>query len=388
MLGMATVVTAEVLYSPEKIVREPMLVLEDGVIDTLRSRDSGDLPATAEHLDFPGCTLVPALFDIHMHGARGHDVMEGTPAALDAIAGFLATHGVGSFLPTTMTAPLDSMLHALEGIGKLIDKKSHGARPLGIHAEGPFLSHPKRGAHPSDLLLPPSVKVFDRMWQASGGHIKVMTLAPELPMAAELTAHATALGVRVSIGHSDSGSTVANNVIAAGARSATHTFNAMRSLDHRHPGVLGVVLTTDDLFAEIICDGVHVDPAMVKLFWKAKGPERGILVTDAMSATGMPDGTYRLGDLPVVVANGKCMYQGVLAGSVLTLDLAVKNFREFTGANWQQTIALATRNPAKMTGLDDKTGSLEEGRRADIVVLSPEGKIVATLINGQAAYRA
>jgi N-acetylglucosamine-6-phosphate deacetylase len=385
---MATVVTAEVLYSPEKMVREPMLILEDGVIDTIRSRDSGELPSTAEHLDFPGCTLVPALFDIHMHGAKGHDVMEATPTALDAITSFLVTRGVGSFLPTTMTAPLDSMLHSLEGLGKLIDKKSHGARPLGIHAEGPFLSHSKRGAHPSDLLLPPSVKVFDRMWQASGGHIKVMTLAPELPTAAELTAHATALGVRVSIGHTDSGSTVANSVIAAGARSATHTFNAMRPLDHRHPGVLGVVLTTDDLFAEIICDGVHVDPAMVKLFWRAKGPDRAILMTDAMSATGMPDGTYRLGDLPVVVANGKCMYQGVLAGSVLTLDIAVRNFHEFTGAPWQQAIALATRNPARMTGLDHKTGSLEEGRWADIVVLSPDGKIIATLMNGRVAWRA
>jgi N-acetylglucosamine-6-phosphate deacetylase len=287
-----------------------------------------------------------------------------------------------------MTAPLDSMLHSLEGLGKLVDKKPHGARLLGIHAEGPFLSHPKRGAHPSDLLLPPSVKVFDRMWQASGGHIKVMTIAPELPSAAELTAHATALGVRVSIGHTDSGSTVANSVIAAGARSATHTFNAMRPLDHRHPGVLGVVLTTDDLFAEIICDGVHVDPAMVKLFWRAKGPDRAILMTDAMSATGMPDGTYRLGDLPVVVANGKCMYQGVLAGSVLTLDIAVRNFHEFTGAGWQQAIALATRNPARMTGLDHKTGSLEEGRWADIVVLSPDGKIIATLMNGRVAWRA
>jgi N-acetylglucosamine-6-phosphate deacetylase len=388
MCAMATVLTAEVLLSPEKLVREPMLILEDGVIDSIRTRDSDYLPAAAEHLDFPNCTLVPAFFDIHLHGAKGHDVMEASPTAFSAIGDFLVTHGVGAFLPTTISEPLDAMLHSLEGMAKLIDKKTHGARPLGIHLEGPFLSHPKRGAHPSDWLLPPSVKVFDRLWQASGGHVRILTLAPELPSAAELTAHATALGVRVSIGHSDSGSSAAREVVAAGARSATHTFNAMRPLDHRHPGVLGVVLTNDNLYAEIICDGIHVDPAVVDLFWKAKGPDRAILVTDAMSATGMPDGTYKLGELKVVVSAGKCMYEGVLAGSVLTLDRAVRNFREFTGAEWSQAIALASRNPARMTGLDHRIGSLEEGRWADIIVLSPEGQIVATLLSGRVAYRA
>ena len=385
---MATVLTAELLLSPEKLLREPMLVLEDGVIDSIRTRESDAIPSSAEHLDFPGCTLIPALFDIHMHGAMGHDVMEATPEALTAIGHFLASHGVGAFLPTTMSVPLDATLHSLEGLAKFIDKKVHGARPLGIHLEGPFLSHAKRGAHPSNWLLPPSVKVFDRLWQAAQGHIRILTLAPELPSAEELTAHASALGVRVSIGHSDSGSVAARKAIAAGARSATHTFNAMRALDHRNPGILGVVLTSDELYAEIICDGVHVDPAIVDLFWKAKGPHRAILVTDAMSATGMPDGTYRLGELPVVVENGRCLYEGVLAGSVLTLDRAVRNFREFTGAEWSKVIALASRNPARMTGLDQKIGSLEEGRWADIVVLSPEGQIVATLLSGRIAYRA
>jgi N-acetylglucosamine-6-phosphate deacetylase len=388
MLPMATVLTAELMLGSEKLVRDPLLILEDGVIDSIRTRDSAFIPTAAEHLDFPGCTLVPALFDIHMHGARGHDVMEGTQTAFTVIGDFLVTRGVGAFLPTTMSAPIDTLLRSLEGIAKLIDKKTHGARALGIHLEGPFLSHPKRGAHPSDYLLPPSVKVFDKLWQAAQGHIKVMTLAPELNAAAELAEHATKLGVRISIGHSDSGSVEANAVIAAGARSATHTFNAMRPLDHRHPGILGVVLTTDQLYAEIICDGIHVDPAVVKLFWKAKGPDRAILVTDAMSATGMPDGTYKLGELSVIVQNGKCLYEGVLAGSVLTLDRAVRNFREFTGAEWSQVIPLASRNPARMTGFDDRIGSLQEGRYADIIVLSPEGQIVATLMNGRVAYRA
>src|SRR5664279_1710989 len=140
MLAMATVLTAEALLTPEKLVRDPMLILEDGVIDAIRTRDSDYLPAAAEHLDYPGCTLFPALFDIHMHGAKGHDVMEATPAAFDAIGNFLITHGVGAFLPTTMSGSLDAMLRSIEGIAKLIDeKKPHGARPMGIHLEGPFL---------------------------------------------------------------------------------------------------------------------------------------------------------------------------------------------------------------------------------------------------------
>ena len=202
-----------------------------------------------------------------------------------------------------------------------------------------------------------------------------MTLAPELPGAVELAAHAVAKGVRVSVGHSNATAAETRAVIAAGATSATHTFNAMRPLDHREPGILGTVLTTDSLYAELICDGVHTEPEIVRLWWRAKGPERAILVTDAMSATGMPDGEYQLGGFPVQVANGRAMANGVLAGSVLTLDRALTNFLEFTGATIEDGLRLLTANPAAMTGLGDKAGSVSPGMPASFIALDAAGKL-------------
>jgi N-acetylglucosamine-6-phosphate deacetylase len=222
------------------------------------------------------------------------------------------------------------------------------------------------------------------MWQAAEGNIRVMTIAPELPGADETIAHATKLGVRVSLGHSDADTNAARRGVLAGAVTATHTFNAMRRFDHRDAGLLGEVLTNDNLFAEIICDGLHVDPAIVRLFWKAKGPERALLVTDAMAGTGMPDGTYWLGELEVRVKNGRCIIgEDTLAGSTLTLDRAVRNFAEFAGASLAEAVALATRNPARMTGLEAEIGTLAPGRSADIAVLSAKSEVVETFLRGE-----
>jgi N-acetylglucosamine-6-phosphate deacetylase len=381
---MCTVVTASLLISPEEILLEPVLLIEDGLIAAIGTREDIEIPSRARHLDFPGATLAPSFFDIHIHGAAGHDVMEATQESLSAVGEFLLSRGVGSFFPTTVTAPLDMILRSLEGLAKLIASGRYtGARPLGIHLEGPFLSHTKRGVHPPEHLLPPSVKVFDRMWQASEGRIRLLTVAPELKGADEFIAHAVSLGVRVSLGHSDADTSAARAGVAAGATSATHTFNAMRALDHRNPGILGVALTEESLFAEIICDGIHVDPSLVNLYWKAKGPERAILVTDAMSAAGMPDGTYTLGGFPVDVSKGKATSNGVLAGSILTLDQAIRNFAQFTGAPLAQVAALAARNPARMTGLDREVGILATGRRADIAVLDAQGMVQATILKGE-----
>src|SRR6202042_235798 len=184
--------------------------------------------------------------------------------------------------------------------------------------------------------------------------VRLITIAPELPGAVELVAHATSRGVRVSLGHSNAVVAETRAAIAAGAVSATHTFNAMRALDHQEPGILGIVLTTDELYSELICDGIHSKPEIVRLWWRCKGPERAILVTDAMSAAGMPDGEYQLGGFAVQVANGKAMARGVLAGSVLTLDRALANFLAFTGAPLEQALRLLTANPAAMTGLVDE----------------------------------
>jgi N-acetylglucosamine-6-phosphate deacetylase len=379
---MRTVLTAKRLLTPTEILVDPVVAIEDGAIASLASRSGAELPP-GRHVDFPECTLIPALFDVHIHGSGGHDVMEATDAALGHIGAFLARRGVGSYFATTVTAPLDFLLRSLSGLAKLMLKPIEGARSLGIHLEGPFLSPHKRGAHAEGQLLPPSIALFDRLWQAAEGNIRLMTIAPELPGAEETIAYAAKLGVRISLGHSNADTAAAQRGVRAGGVTATHTFNAMRPFDHRDPGLLGEVLTNDALFAELICDGLHVDPAAVRLWWKAKGAERAMLVTDAMAGAGMPDGPYRLGELDVRVENGRCVIgENTLAGSTLSLDRAVRNFMEFTGASLGEAVALATRNPARMTGLDGGVGALAAGRSADIAVLSANNAVVETFLRG------
>lgn len=384
MLSTRTVVTAKRLFDGTESIDDPVLVIEDGRIASISTREASDQPAGAHVLQFPGATLAPSFLDIHIHGAAGHDVMEATPEALAAVSGFLASRGTGSFLATTVTAPLDATLRAVGGLAKLVGHPGNEqtARLLGIHLEGPFLSREKRGVQPAEHLLPPSIATFDSLFDASQGHIRLMTLAPELPGAAELTAHATKRGVRVSLGHSNATAAETRAAIAAGAVSATHTFNAMRALDHREPGILGTVLSDDSLYSEFICDGVHSQPEIAKLWWRAKGPELAILVTDSMSATGMPDGEYQLGGIAVQVAHGRAIRDGVLAGSVLTLDRALENFLAFTGASIDQGLRLITTNPARLLGLDNQVSCLAAGLPASLVAVTEEGKLMASLVNG------
>jgi N-acetylglucosamine-6-phosphate deacetylase len=380
---MTSTITARQLLRGNQIVEYPRITVDDGHITCIESRASA-----ASDDSFPGAILVPAYVNIHVHGAVGHDVMEGTAEALQAVGASLASHGVGGYYPTTVTSSIEETLRALDMIAGVIESgpPAVSAVPLGIHLEGPFLSEAKRGVHTAALLQQPSIPLFDRFWQAARGHIRIMTIAPELPTALELTRHASSLGVVCSLGHSNASLGEAEAGFVAGAHSATHTFNAMRSLDHRDPGIAAYVLDNDALFAELICDGIHVDPAMVRLFYKAKGAEKGILITDGMSATGMPDGRYKLGGLDVDVANGRCTSAGspgVLAGSVLTMDRAVRNFSAFTGASLAVSAQMAGSNPAALMGLDDQWGLLGEGREANFVALSAEGRILESFRAGR-----
>ncbi|MGH9517472.1 MAG: N-acetylglucosamine-6-phosphate deacetylase, partial [Terriglobales bacterium] len=297
---------------------------------------------------------------------------------------FLAQHGVTSYFPATVTASQDATLSALEQLAARIEAAEKddmtGARPLGIHLEGPFLSHARRGVHPPGDLVEPSVAAFDKLWQAARGHVRMLTIAPELNGAEEVIAEATRRGVCVSIGHSDATLDQARSGVKAGARHATHTFNAMRPLDHRAPGILGEVLTNNQLSADVIADGIHVDPTVVDLLFRAKGMEKFVLITDAISATGMPDGRYMLGTLEVELKDGRCTRDGNLAGSALTMDRAVRNVMKFAGLDLQQAVRAASLNPAKAVGI--KKGTIEAGADADFVVLTPSGEVRATVIKG------
>jgi N-acetylglucosamine-6-phosphate deacetylase len=382
---MKTAITAGTLFTPLERIDFPLVLIDEGKIMAVNSRIETELPCDAHHLDYPDLVLAPGLIDIHIHGGSGRDVMEADDAALAAIETGMAKHGVTSYLPTTVTAPEDRILRALEHLGATISQNgsTRRSRPIGIHLEGPFISHAKRGVHPPENLVPPSKEIFKKYWDASSGTIRMMTIAPELPGATETIREAKQVNVHSSIGHSDATYSQALEGIHAGADHATHTFNAMRPLDHREPGILGAALTDDRLTADLIADGVHVDPSIVKLFLQAKGPERAILITDAISATGMPDGTYKLGSFDVEVRGDRCEYQGRLAGSVLTLDRAVRNVMSFAGWKLQETIRLATFNPARLLGITGQKGVIAPGCDADLVLLSPEGHVVQTIIAGE-----
>jgi N-acetylglucosamine-6-phosphate deacetylase len=384
--GLATALLAKELITPLQTICNAALLIDDGVISAVGSRDELNISPNMRVLDFGDALLAPGLIDLHIHGGAGHDVMQGDDSSLAAVECQMAKHGVTSYCPTTVTAPIDKTLHALDALGRAVSNPAMTdgtrARPLGIHLEGPFLSHAKRGVHPPSLLEPPSLNLFDRMWQAAQGCVSIMTIAPELGGATDLIAEATRRGVVASLGHSDAELAQASAGIRAGARHATHTFNAMRSLDHRNPGLLGTVLTNDALTADIIVDGIHVAPEVVDLFVRAKGPDRAVLITDAISATGMPDGRYMLGGLEVQVHDGRCEYQGHLAGSVLTLDSAVRNVAKFAKLKLQHAIQMASLNPARVLGIDKRKGSLTIGADADVAVFSPTGQVIRTIVGG------
>ena len=381
--------TANRLYTPLEEIERPFVLLEDQRIVEVGSRAAREIPHGAQLVDFGDSVLAPGFLDIHIHGGGGHDVMESDEAGLPAVEQLLAGHGVTSYFPTTVTASVDRTLSALERLANAIEgalrNSAHAprAQPLGIHLEGPFISHARRGVHPPQDLLPPTLPMFERFWQAGRGHIRLMTIAPELEGAREVIAEASRRGVCVSLGHSDANLQSARAAVDAGARHATHAFNAMRPLDHREPGIIGEMLTDSRISADIIVDGIHVDPTLVELFLRMKGGEAAVLITDATAATGMPDGRYRLGSLEVEVKAGRCMAEGRLAGSVLTMDRAIRNVMEFGRWNLRQAVRLATLNPAKVAGLANR-GKLEAGVNADIVVLSPRGEVRTTIVRGVA----
>jgi N-acetylglucosamine-6-phosphate deacetylase len=388
------VLSASRLFTPLEEIADPLVLIEDGLVSAVSSRSQREIPKNATVIDLANdglgdAIMAPGFVDIHMHGGAGLDVMRAAPGELPHLNKFLTTHGVTGYFPTTVAAPLDQTCAALDRLADAIEaarvpdasSDAAHAEPLGIHLEGPFLSHKRRGVHPPEYLVEPTLGVFERLWQAARGHVRMMTIAPELPGALEVIAEAARRKVCVSIGHSDAVLEAARAGVHAGARHATHTFNAMRPLDHRDPGILGEVLTDPQLSADIIADGIHLAPEVIQIFLRAMGLERSVLITDAMAAAGMPDGTYQLGPIQVEVKDGKCTSNGTLAGSVLTMDRAVRNITKFAGWSLQHAVRAATVNATRAVGLTQH-GQLSPGAKANIIVLNPAGEVRRTIVRG------
>ena len=377
--------TSKWLFTPTERIENAVVLVDGKSVVSAGSRESVEVPQKSELKDFGDHIVAPGFLDIHIHGAAGHDVMHAGENGRAKMEQFLASHGVTSYYPTTVTASVELILAALERLADAIESAGRDgagrAEPMGIHLEGPFLSHVRRGMHDPENLVKPSIQAFERFWQAARGHIRLMTIAPELEGAEELIAEASRRGVCISVGHSDADIAATRKGVAAGARHATHTFNAMRPLDHREPGIIGEVLTDPRLTADIIADGIHVNPAIVALLLKAKGPEGAVLITDATAATGMPDGIYELGPVKVEVKGGACVRGNTLAGSILTLDRAVRNSMKFASWGLQESVCAATLNPAKVASAGKK-GVIAPGADADFVVLTPAGEVAATVVKG------
>jgi N-acetylglucosamine-6-phosphate deacetylase len=350
------------------------ILFRDGVIEAVGPRSGMELPGGAEEVAATECTAIPGFVDVHIHGAGGHDVMEADETALNIITGKLAAFGTTSLLATTITASADETCRSVEGISKYISGQyqTNDARAeiLGIHFEGPFLSKERRGVHPAEWLQLPSAELLQRFLHAASGNARILTIAPELLGAMPCIDAARSLGMVVSIGHTDATYEQARAAVAHGAHHATHVYNAMRPFTHRDPGVIGAVLTTPEVSAELIADGVHVDEIAMKILLQAKGPQRLILISDGTSATGMPDGKYMLGGLEVTVSGGVCRNaEGRLAGSTLTLDRALRNIINL-GVPLSDAVRMLTLNPATLLGIEFKKGALRTGADADIVLLN------------------
>jgi N-acetylglucosamine-6-phosphate deacetylase len=368
-----TLIHAGRAFTPTTEITNAGILIREDVIEAIGSRAGMTLPAGAREILATGKTAIPGFIDIHIHGAGGRDVMEASSAALRAVTSKVAEYGTTSLLATTVTASAEDTCWAVEGIARYITQQYESpelrAEVLGIHFEGPFISKERRGVHPAKWIQLPSAELLDRFLQAAAGNARLMTIAPEVMGAMPCIEAAQKAGLVISIGHTDANYEQARFAIARGARSATHTYNAMRPFSHRDPGVIGAVLTSPEINAELIADGVHVEEGAMKLLLQAKGAERVILVSDGLSATGMPDGKYMLGDIEVIVSNGVCRSSaGILAGSTLTLDRALRNIVNL-GIPLPDAVRMLTLNPASLLGIEFKKGSLRVGADADVLLL-------------------
>ncbi len=380
-------VLCDTLFTPYQRRRDWLLHITEGKIRRmLPAAEMKNVPRE-RLIHEPDAIVAPGFIDLHIHGASGHDLMDGTLDSLQAVSATLARHGTTAFLATTMSAPDQQMETVLRNLAAHRHARMDGARAVGIHMEGPYLNPVRRGTHDAGFVRQADVRVFRRWVEISERSIRRLTIAPEMDPGLELIREASISGIQVSLGHSDATEKQARAAADAGAVHTTHTFNAMRPFHQREPGILGLALTDDRIYTEIIADGIHLHPTTLQLIFLVKGVERTPLVSDGSSAVGMPDGRYTLGGKPIVVENGECRdLEGHLAGSTLTLDRAVHNLVDWLDIPLHEALTAASATPARSMRMGDIRGIISPGADADLVFLGRNLQVLQTMVAGRIVY--
>ncbi|HAN94140.1 MAG TPA: N-acetylglucosamine-6-phosphate deacetylase [Firmicutes bacterium] len=381
-----TVVTDKLIENGTVVTIGDRIMLVAGEEEGRRILEAAS-PHVFRIIDAQGGYIAPGLIDVHMHGAGGSELMDGTEEALETMARFLARSGTVAFLPSTVTAAEDKTRAVCELVAGFEDLED-GAEVLGIHLEGPYINEKYKGAQYGPAIRPASLDELEELHRILGEKLRLVTLAPEVPGSLKAIAWLRERGVTVSIGHTNATYEEALAGFKQGITHVTHTYNGMRGLHHRDPGVVGAVLATPGLYAELIADLVHVHPGAIRVMLRSIGVEHIVLVTDSVQATGLPDGEYVLGDHKIFVRDGSArLADGNLAGSTLTLKQAVQNMVEQLGVDLVDAFRMASLNPAQTLGLKHR-GWIKEGNKADFVLLSRDFQVQMTIISGRTAYSA
>ncbi|MED0672696.1 N-acetylglucosamine-6-phosphate deacetylase [Aneurinibacillus aneurinilyticus] len=381
------------VYAEKGTINEGYVTIQNGkILEIGQMADLKDTDGYDQLFSFPDSyALLPGMIDLHIHGANGADTMDATPEAVRTMAKWLPHEGTTSFLATTMTQEVEQIERALVNVADY-RKRANGpgeAEILGVHLEGPFLSPRRAGAQPVDKMINPDIVLFEKWQRIAAGAIRLVTVAPELPGGMGFVSHLAQCDVVASIGHSDATYAEVAEGVRCGLKHVTHLFNGMRGLHHREPGVVGAALLHPELLAELIVDGMHVHPEMVKLVYQQKGRSGLILITDAMRAKCLGEGTYELGGQEVIVQNGRALLaDGTLAGSIVKMKDAATNAMRFIGCTLEDIVHMTAVNPAKQLGLFASKGSIAQGKDADLVVLDKEHEVVLTLCRGKIAFHA
>jgi N-acetylglucosamine-6-phosphate deacetylase len=384
---MSILISGPKVYTENSILKNGSVFVEENLIAAVGS--GGKNFSAHLKFEFPETFhLVPGFIDLHTHGANGHDVMDATQEALVAICQALAQEGTTAFLATTMTEEVSQIEKALTAVRDFMHAApSTGAAILGVHLEGPFLAASKQGAQRGDRIINPDAELVRHWEKISGDAIKIVTLAPEKPEGLALVKYLKSRGIVSSLGHTNATFDEATAAIVAGSSYATHLFNAMSGIHQREPGTVTAALLSDAVSTELIVDGFHLHPAIVKLALRVKGKDKIVLVTDAMRAKCLQDGCYELGGQDVHVKNGRAqLTDGTLAGSVLQMPSAIRNLLDFTGCDLADAVKMAAENPAKILNIFQRKGSIEKNKDADLVVLNEDFKVVLTVCGGKVVF--